>query len=314
MRAGSDGVHSQTYINPNQRLNDVTKGTLIVSVTTDHGEAVEDVSVTATPTVSGTTLTGSTDAAGCLFLLGVTPNDFTIKISSPSGTTYVDMNGLQQPTQPAHVVAGAAASIPFTFDLAGTIRATYSSTAEVVPTNLSTSLVSTRATQISATTTAAQPRSFLVSSAYTDGFSVLAGNVDTCFANDPTRWLANSPKLDGELPEPVMAGGGDIVDVTVPMGALTVTGMLGTNQYLVAVSKDSPGGGNPGCVTPQTLRFPKATAATMTFALPYGTWDIYRGSTTAFTPGSSTRLSSSMATGANGAISSGVVTFDPRGT
>lgn len=309
-----DPVTTETYINPNERLNDTSKGSLIIAVTTDHGEPVEKVPVTATPT-SGTTLTGSTDSAGCLFMLGVNPNDFTVKISSPPGKSYVDMDSNPQPTQSAHVVAGAAASLPFTFDPMSTIRATYSSASARVPINLSTSLVSTRKIQTSVTTAATNPRSIVVSSAYTEGFAVLSGNVNTCWANDPARWeaapTAIPARLDGELPEPAYAEPGDIVDATVPMGELT-TSMTSANQYLVAVSKNVTTGGQPGCVTQQTLRF-SPTPNTVTVALPYGSWDIYRGASTTFSPTSGTRVSTGMTTGANGTIASGVVTFDPRG-
>lgn len=313
-----DPVHSETYINPNERINDPAKGTLVIAVTTDHGEGVENVQVTADPT-TGTTLTGTTDAAGCMFFLGVppttSPNKYVVTIASPSGKSYVDLNSNAQPTADATIVAGASTSIPFTYDPSGTIRATYDASTSIVPVNLSTTLLSTRATQISTTTTAAQPRSILISSAYTDGFSVIAGNIETCFANDPTQWLANPtgvpPKLDGDLPDPVAAGDGEITNVTVPMGALTVTGMNGTNKWLVAVSRSTATGG-PSCATQQILRFPQATAAAHTYALPFGSWDIYRGNSNSFTPTGTLRLSSGMTTGANGTIVSGVVTFDPR--
>jgi type II secretory pathway pseudopilin PulG len=316
-----DSVRSETYINPNERLNDITKGTLIIAVTTDHGEPVDNAVVTATHT-NGTVLSGSTDSSGCLFFLGVNPTvapaQYTVKISSPPSTSYVDMDGVQQPTADATIVAGTSTNVPFTFDPSGTIRATYVSSSTIVPVNLATSVISNRPLQITATTSATNPRSFLESSAYTEGFSVLAGDVDACWANDPAQWAANPaatplPRFDGELPDPVAADAGSIVDVTVPMGALTVNGFTSTNKYLVAVSKVNATGGQPGCDTQQILRFP-ATTTTQTFALPYGSWDIYRGTTNSFSPTGTLKVTTGMTASANGAISSGVVTFDPRGT
>jgi hypothetical protein len=268
--------------------------------------------VTATPT-SGATLTETTDSAGCAFFLEVPESSFTVKLTAPSGTTYVDIDGVTQPQKTVTVVKATSASAAFTYDPAGTLRATYDHSTTIVPQNLPTSLVSTRDTAVTATTVPTNPRDLKVSSAWTDGFSVIAGDVEACFANDPALWTASGSKLDGDRPDPVAADGGSITDVTVPGGVLTLTGMTTGNKYLVAVSKSVPGSGQPTCATAQTLRFAVATTATMVVALPYGSWDIYRGSAAGFTPGGSTRISSGMTASANGSISSGVVTFDPRG-
>ena len=314
MKGGADGgVHSETYVNPNARINDPTLGTLIASVTTALGEPVENVLVTADPD-TGTTLTGHTDSAGCVFFLGVPEANFDVQLTAPTGTTYVDIDGKTQPHQTVQVVKATSASAPFTYDPAGTLRATYGTSSTIVPQNLSTSAVSTRTTLPTATTVPTNPRSLLVSSAWTDGFAVLAGDVVACFANDPALWTASGTFLDGERPDPVAAGPGDIIDVTVPGGILNLTNMTTGNTYLAVQSKDVSGNGQPGCATTQVLRFNVAATANMSVALPYGSWEVYRGATAGFALGGSTKITSGFTTGGtNGSINSGVVTFDPRG-
>jgi prepilin-type N-terminal cleavage/methylation domain-containing protein len=307
------GVSSETFINPNERLNDPAKGTIIVSVHTSGGEPVPNVPVTATPT-PGTVRTDTTDSQGCAFMLGVVPGNYTVKITSPTGKSYVDTTGAQEPTQPATVVAGTSVSPAFTFDPSGTLRVTYNTAGMLVPLNLPTSLLSTRDTVVTTATAAANPRSFLVSP-WPDGYSVIAGDAKTCAAADPELWTASGGKEDGVRPDPVAAADGQTTDVTAPTSTLTVTGMATTgsgNRYLVAVSHSSPGNGQPDCATQQTYRFAQTSVATMVVSLPYGSWDIYKGTTSTFVATSGTKITSGMTAGVGGSISSGVVTLDPR--
>lgn len=311
---GSTGVKSETFINPNERINDPAKGTMIISVNTFDGEGVQGASITATPT-AGASVTANTDSDGCAFILGVAPGAYTVKVSSPPSTSYVDLKGISQPTQNATVVAATSVSVPFTFDPSGTLRVTYNTAGMTVPSNLPTTLLSTRDPVVNLATAAANPRSFLVSP-WPDGYSVVAGDALACFANDPSRWTASGAKANGELPEPVAPVAGSVVDALAPTVPVTITSMptgSGSNRFLVAVSRDAPGGGQPGCATQQVLRFAQATSSTMTIALPYGTWDLHRSSTSGFAPSGSTRFNSGITAGPGGTVASGVITLDPRG-
>ena len=314
MRAAT-GVKSETFINPNARINDPAKGTLIISVTTAAGEGVSGVPITATP-VSGSTLTATTDSDGCAFILGVAPNTFTVKISSPAASTYVDISGVQEPTQPATVVAGTSASVPFTYDKAGTLNATYGAAGLLVPINLNTTLFSTRDAVNNTATVASNPRSFLVSP-WPDGYSVVAGRTADCRANDPSLWTASGLKANGEKPAAVATESAVTTNVVVPMIGVTVTGMSATgttNRYLVAVSNSVTTAGQPNCLTQQILRFAQTSTTTMNIALPYGTWELHKGSSTTFTPSGSTKIGSGITAGAGGTVAgSGTVTLDPRG-
>ena len=308
------GVSSETFINPNERLNDPAKGTIVVSVATAGGEPVANVPVTATPS-SGTTRTDTTDSQGCAFMLGVVPGSYTIGIASPPGLSYVDTTGAPTPTKQTTVVAGTSASSQFTFDPSGNLRVTYGAAGLLVPINLPTSLLSTRDTVVTTATAAANPRTFLISP-WADGYSVVAGDAKNCAASDPELWNASGGKPDGVRPDPVAAAAGATTDITAPTSTLTVTGMATsgttTTRYLVAVSRDVSSSGQPGCATQQVLRFAITSVATMVVSLPYGTWDIYKGTTATFAPATGTKITNGMTPGPGGSISSGVVTLDPR--
>ena len=320
MRGGDDGgVTSETFINPNERINDVTKGSLVVGVKTFGGEGVYNATVTAVPS-TGSTLTGKTDADGCVFFIGVVPDtNFTVTVTAPPATSYVDMAGSTAPQRTGvAVVAGSATSLPFTYDPSGTLRVTYAPTVAgaKLPLNLSTSLLSTRDPAIFTATAATNPRSWLVSP---DSVAVIAGNTAACWANDPALWTASGSLADGEQPLPVDTEAGTTVDATVTMSTLTVTGMgtSGTNSYLVAVGHSAAMlTGEPACTgTPSlvTLRWATTTTSSMTVALPYGSWDIYKGSSASYAVTSGTKITSGMTAGVGGSISSGIVTLDPRG-
>lgn len=314
MRVGAPPVVSDTLINPNERINDPTLGTIIVSVLTANGEGVEGVTVSAAPS-SGSALGNEvTDPQGCAYFLLVPPNSYTVAVTAPAGHTYVDITGNPAPTGPATVTAGAAASVLFTYDEAGTFRATYDVATDIVPMNLPTSLISTRDPVVTTATVASNPRLITVSP-WTDGYTVLAGDTVGCAASDPGLWDPYGAKLDGVRPEPVAVTATSTVNITVPAGAATVTGMATsgtTNRYLVAVSNSNPGNGQPACLTTQTLRFAAATSSSMNISLPYGSWTLYRWNATTGTPTSGTKVTSGVTPGTGGTFSSNVLTLDPR--
>lgn len=316
MRPGSVGVDTDTLINPDTRINDPALGTIFTTVLTATGQPVANVTVAAAPS-SGATLSATTDAKGCAYMLEVAPSTYTVKLTAPSGTTYVDVAGKTNPTLPATVLAGNAATAAFTYDAAGTLRATYNASTNSVPTTLPTSLVSTRDPVVTAAAAVANPRSILVSP-WPDGYSVIAGDTVNCAAADPGQWTASGTKVGGVRPDPVAAASAVTTNVTVPASTISVSGMAtsgSTNRYLVAVSQDAAGSGQPACATAQTYRFAASTTTTMTVVLPYGTWFIYRGNSNSFTPASGSKLSSGITGGSGATVSgSGTVVMDPRGT
>src|SRR5690625_5033705 len=69
MRANAKPVSSHTVLNPNERINDPSKGTILVSVIDDSGSGSAGVSVSAQRVGGGGSYTGTTDSQGCVYLL-----------------------------------------------------------------------------------------------------------------------------------------------------------------------------------------------------------------------------------------------------
>lgn len=308
-------VESDTLINPSTRINDPELGTILVVVKSAiSGEGVSGIPVRAVPT-SGATLTATTDSAGCAYFLKAAPSTYTVNLSSPTGTTYVDPSSSSTPVQTAGVVRGEAASVPFFYDRAGALRIMYGGGAAtgILPNNLPTTLMSTRDPSALVGTSSANPRNVTVAP-WPDGYSPIAGNAVTCEASDPARWAATATLAEGTRIAPVAAESGSTSDtVNVPMGAVRVTN-VGSARYVVAVSTIPRLEGEPGCVTSQVLRFDQvASNSSPTILLPYGSWTIHTGSSTSYSATASNQVAASRLTLVSpGTLTGAVVTLDPR--
>jgi len=323
MRKGSAGVESDTLLNPKTRISDPDLGTILASVTTASGVGVAGIPVTA-KTASGTSLTTvTTDSSGCAYFLNVPVAQYTVGISTAAGD-FVDLAGNPAPTGFASVAKGTAASVSFTYDKSGTLVTTYRAASAITPNALVTTFLSTRDAVIAVGPSPAtsNPRNNKVYP-WPDGYTVAAGDTTQCAAHDPSLWTASGSRLDGIGPDAVAVVPGGSVAVTVPMGALTVKGMDtstggSSKRYLLAISADKAGSGQPACAIQQSYRFPAATSTTMTVSLPYGSWYLYRGTTTTFDGSSSTLIGNSDLTnltnssGLNDLGLNSLVVLDPR--
>jgi len=316
LRSGSKGVESDTLINPNERISDPALGTILVSVKTGAGEAVANVPVTAKLTDgTGPTLTGKTDSQGCAFFLRVAPGQYTTSISSPSGFSYVDVDGNASPSKTAAVAAGTSAAVPFFYDKSGTFTASYTNTGgAVLPTNMPTTLLSTRDPSVFASTTAANPKTLAVYP-WPDGYSVIAGNVPACAAADPGLWAAAGAKGEGTRPNPYAALSGVNTPVAVSAGTVRVNNLGSGTKYVLIKSISVPTAGQPGCATEQIYRYASTNSSNLTITIPYGTWEIHKSTVSGFTPTVATRVASSnFVVGLLTAILGGnnTITADPR--
>jgi len=321
LRKGGFPVTSETLINPNERISNPELGTIMVSVKTTPGEGAADIPVTAVSDTGVTLKSQVTDADGCAYFLLVAPGTYTVTLASPTGTVWMDTAGKSAPFKLAPITAGTSSSPFFTFDQAAQYTTTYSSTSVMTPNNMPTSFTSTRPTSVQPQTVQTNPRTTYVYPS-DDGYSVMAGDITTCAAQDPSLWTAASGKVQGVRPAAVAASSGTTSPVTVDMGTVKVGGLStgnNGNKYIVAVSSNVTTSGQPGCATQQILRFNAATATTATIALPYGTWTLYKGQNTTYTPGVGSTNSvigksdlTLVNTLLNSLSGSGVVTFDPR--
>lgn len=325
----SSEVHQDTLINPATRINDGSHGTILVSVINAAGSGTAGVTVSATPDAvpnGATTLTSTpsaTDAEGCTYILSVVPGTYDVKITR-SG--YLDVNQNSSPVSVVSVSAASAASVSYQYDQAGTMTVSYPA-ATSIPTNLDTSYISTYGTFTTST-----PVSSQALYPFPSGYQTIAGNYDDpalpgggCASPDPAAWLAGTA-LNGKT---VSAGlrpqsqgplAGQTAATTVPMGQFTISGITsGSGLYVTAVQvSGNAATGDPGCASSNlsTYKFAKANAlpSLTSFALPWGTWKIYTGTS----PGALTTqiaISKLAVVGNNGGTQSsngGTITLDPR--
>lgn len=333
MRAGSTPARSDTIIDPKNRINDPTKGTILVSVVKGDGLGNAGVTVTARPTDAAGNPTGAalppaqTDAQGCAYLLRVDPGDYQVSISKPG---HQDIHHVATPTDTTSVAASATASVAFTYDELSRLRLTYAPGADPgtrVASTTPTTLISTYGIT-TPSGSGGNPRTFDVFP-FASGYDVLAGRyapyreVDDgaggttvlgCLSPDPAEWPG------GERAAATPAPPGETSNGHVHMGLveLAVGGIPSSGQrYVLARAVATPPAetGDPGCVETYEFRFDSGTlssSGTAVIALPYGTWELYRGGsspTTRITGEQMTPLTNGRV---NGSGTSATVTMDPR--
>ncbi|WBM81192.1 type II secretion system protein [Cryobacterium breve] len=324
MRSTTVPVKSDTVVAPGNKINDPTLGTILVSVLAASGTGSAGVTVTATPStpangaVAITDVPDPTDAQGCSYVLKVVPGNYDVKISRANS---IDVNQGTTSTTTVGVAAGAAASVAFQYDLAGTFSAkyaaNYTSGSTLIPNNLDTTVRSTYGVYTTTATTNALSRVISLHP-FTSGYEPIAGKyvapagtAPSCLSVDPARWTtAAADGAVGHTPAAVSAlPGGPAVDLPVPMGVLTVTGLSG--KYLKAVSQaTAPLTGDPGCTVTMTYTFGALGSGNQQIGLPYGSWLFYWGTSTTQT---TLVPATSLAVLNRGVVAAtGVVTLDPR--
>lgn len=292
MQSPDAAVESYTVIDPNERINDPAKGTILVSVLGASGTGSSGVSVSASPASPAngaaalTEAPAATDGQGCTYILKVVPGNYTVTVSR---SNYVDELQASTASKVVGVAAGAAATVSFAYDRAGSVTVNYASNSPVpnvkIPTNMATSFLSTYGTYVSTVTNSSSLSRTLNLHPFSAGYEVLAGKyvapTDSsagCPAVDPSAWPEGTDGSDtivGVRQAAVATTPGGSASTPVNMGVFTMTG--GSDRYVKAVSVD----GTPRCQASMTYVFgqvlPSNSSQTVNLALPYGTWDIYVG-------------------------------------
>ncbi|MCC2317424.1 prepilin-type N-terminal cleavage/methylation domain-containing protein [Cellulomonas chengniuliangii] len=335
MRTGTDPVRSDTVVQPDEKINDPAKGTILVSVLGATGTGSSGVTVTATPgspangATALTTAPANTDAQGCTYILKVNPGNYDVKVSR-SG--YVDSDQQPSSVQTVGVAAGESAAVSFQYDKQGTFDVAYAAgytpaPGETlrVPAVPTTSFVSTYGVFTATPASSAGRTRSMQLHPFASGYDVFAG---TCAAADPAAWPEGTDDLGqpitGERIAGVSATPGGNVAVDVPMGVvkLAVGSQGAGTRYLRAVSANAPATGDPGCDSTVEYSFGSASGygvpanGNLTVALPYGSWKLFFGTggtpsnwNTAVGAGQITPVGMPARTTVD---ASGVVTFDPR--
>lgn len=320
-------VQSDTLIAPAGRITDPTSGTVAVAVTGADGLPMPGIAVSIVPTSGGNNLASqppATGADGCTYATKVAPGTYAVTISH-SG--FVDTAQQSVPVKSAQVVVGATAGVSFQYDAGTTFPVTYNDAytkktgvTPLLPLDLTTSFLNTTSGIYLRNTVSAS----VLLHPFPSGYQAVAGTLGasggptTCSSVDPAAWGAGkvgSLQLAAGLRSPAVAGpaGGTANgDLAVTMGVVTVK--ASGAGYLKAVSAGATGPGNPGCKTGMTFTFgPVLKNGTITIALPYGSWNLYSGSSSAQTtqiPAASLAAVSNTAPG--GVTGPGTVTLDPR--
>jgi prepilin-type N-terminal cleavage/methylation domain-containing protein len=299
MRTSTAAVRSDTVFSPTSKINDPSAGTILISVQSITGSGgVAGVTATLTPNsavspntaqvIAGNAQPAVTNPDGCTYATKVPPGAYTVTVSGPSGTNYRDTKQQATSSQSVVVKAGDSAGASFTYDPAGDIQLAYASNytgpSPVLPTDLTTTFVSTLDPYTTSTPSVDNYLSPLPS-----GYSVYAGkySADTtsaasCRSVDPTQWPTAADGRTGKAPAPVSAtpGGTSTQPAQVAMGVVTIN--IKNSDKLVVAKTTTAQNGDPGCRAGMTYTFPRATTGnngntTMTIALPFGTWAITSG-------------------------------------
>lgn len=316
----SSPVRLDTILAPTSRINDPSYGSILVRVLAADGTGVPNIPVTITATSGGSAATAaSTDADGCSYALKVTAGTYAVKVHKAN---YVSDAQVANPSMSVVVAAGSTLSAPFQYDSAGRFDLKYAANqvaTRVLPTALDTSFFSTYG-QYATTGTAPSVNLHPFSS----GYSVVAGKyvkpvVSTtgvatagCVSPDPSAWPAGTVNgvalRAGVRAAPVAAAPGEPVTMPIAMGVVSAP-LTGATTFVATSTAPVAGNGDPGCAVPMTYTFPAigsgTTVDTALLALPYGTWTLYKKSSTG---------TLTIATGLTGTTvaPNGSFTLDPR--
>jgi hypothetical protein len=281
-------------MSPNGRINDAATGSISVLVTGSTGTPESGVSVTVTPVSSTATSLDTQPVAtgpdGCTYAMGVAPGTYKVTLNR---TGSVDTLQASSPFNDAVVVMpGATASVTFSYDQAMNYDLAYSTGSPVLPQKLPVTFLTASGAPYITSSSAAAP-STVALYPFPAGYTAIAGaeadkNGNTvCAAEDPAAWPG---KTIGKGPgATVLAQGvrgaapaapGGSGTFTVPMGRFSLTNLNGLYVFAVAQNAATPTTGQPDCAAANgnALIFALGqitSAATTTFALPYGQYQIF---------------------------------------
>ncbi|MCR2819897.1 carboxypeptidase regulatory-like domain-containing protein [Microbacterium sp. zg.Y1090] len=311
MREGAQPVYSDTHITPKTKINDPSLGTVLVGVLDSAGSGVAGATVSLSP--SGGVAAATTDSDGCAYLLKVPAGTYTVTAEK---TGFISERQVEKPQASVPVTAGGSSRVSFALERQTRFDVTYAPDAAPgvrLPTELTTTFISTYGAFAQNLTGNARTKAH---SLYPvpSGYSVLAGDYAeapdnpgaSCLAPDPGQWIAEPGKV-GVRPDPVAGAPGGAVAAAVPMGEIRIPALPASGNNLKAVYVGG-GPGDPGCAAGMTYRFGSVAGGSATIALPYGTWQLFRGTASAqATPVTGITVLS------GGTASGSTVVLDPRG-
>lgn len=303
MRASAAPVRADTLINPAERINDPSKGTVLVSIIDSLGAGVSSASVSLTATSGGATISPvNTDAQGCAYFLQVPGGTYDVSVAKSGYTGILEETPLQRDVS---VQAGSSTSIGLQYDLAARFDLTFAPGSTVrMPRSMPLTLLSTYGvrTYTLPSTAAVQP----VSAHPRVSFRVVAGPFqqstgEECAAIDPTTWpeatVGSEVLTAGAAPE-LSAEPGATAALDVPMGLVRILDDVSNLRANATTGRTD----DPTCEASIQLRYRNVPEDAIV-AVPFGTWSF---STASGDPVEAVNISR----GEN--LAPNVVTLDPR--
>jgi hypothetical protein len=260
---GVDPVEAQTIVTPPVGSYDEDTGHLAVRVVDRGGQPVDGVQVSIAGPDPQSQFTSSD---GCVFFGFLTPGSYT---ATASATGYVSDQGATSPAQSVAVVSGAIASLLFLYDRAATLNLTLvgkdagsAAPAAVYVTLFNTSILPSGLLPKAGS---GSPRQVTGLFPFSAGYSVWAGR---CADADPAFYPG------GARPDPATVDPGTTTDETVLMPEITVTvtvaGVPSANRTIAATHASAT-----GCTGGESFTIGTTNSSgQLTFALPYGTWQV----------------------------------------
>lgn len=279
MRDGAQPVRLDTIVNPAERINDPSKGTVLVSVIDSLGEGVNAARVTLTPTSGGVSgLYADTDAQGCAYVLQVPKGTYEVSVSKSGYTGILEETPRQRDVS---VQAGSSTTIVLQYDEAGTFDLTFGPSATPrLPIGMPLSLVSTYG--VKSVNLASTSRTQPVSVHPRVNYRVFAGEFrqtsgGQCEAVDPNAWPAavvGSVNLDAGLSAETSADPDAAAALDVPVGLVRISSST-NNLRAVSIAGRAD---DPTCVNHGTLSWGGSTWSPVNIpagtivAVPFGSW------------------------------------------
>ena len=308
MRPVTQPVRADTVINPDERLNDPSKGTILVSVIRGDGSGSAGVTVSAQPLSSGATPPSViTDSEGCAYMLQVAPGDYRVRVSRGG---YVGVDQQTSASTDVTVTQGTSASASFQYDQAAGYTAHLASNAGATVPEVSSDMPVTFVSTYgwSTLTGTGRDRTHALHP-FASGYTAFGGS---CEAADPEAWPDRIDGADTYVGERapslgLLAGSSGVLDV--PMALVQVTpGGGSSSSYLRIEAVADPAGEHPGCSTTVNYYLGNGSG-TRTIALPYGSWRIYRGTSSL---SGRTTLVTTVVPVTLGTFDGSTLTLDPR--
>lgn len=254
---GVEPPQAQTVVTPPVGTYDANSGHLAVSVVDRDGSPESGVSIAIAGPQTSSQISSSD---GCVFFAFLPAGAYTVTASAAG---YVSDQFVATPSQPMTVTVGAISSLLFLYDQAATLDlsligkdAGAAAPADVAITLFNTAILPAGLKAFSGTGT---PRGISDLFPYAAGYEAWAG---TCADADP----------GGSTTVAVQPGATTTGTVAMPEVRVQVTSL---GLPAAGLQVDAAHAADTGCAAGESFSIGQTDAAgEITFALPYGTWDI----------------------------------------